>query len=62
MNQLNFDLNKLPEAFYTTKKNHTGLGLTLVQSIVDQHQGNLTLNVADNIFSLIMKINENMLF
>ncbi|WLR58633.1 ATP-binding protein [Guptibacillus hwajinpoensis] len=37
------ELEKLGSPFFTTKKNGTGLGLTICKRIVKKHKGNLTI-------------------
>jgi two-component system sensor histidine kinase FlrB len=39
-------LAKLVKPFYTTKRNGTGLGLAVVKSVVDSHDGELQINSA----------------
>ena len=38
------DMNNATDPFYTTKTYGTGLGLTLVEQIIDQHNGKLSIS------------------
>jgi len=38
------ELERVFEPFYTTKSSGTGLGLTVVKSIIEKHQGEITLD------------------
>lgn len=37
------DLSKIFDFYYSTKKNGTGLGLAIVQQIIEEHQGEITV-------------------
>ena len=49
------NLNELLKPYYTTKKNGTGLGLPIVNKIINDHNG--TLKLAENKFGAEIKIN-----
>ncbi len=41
------DINILSEAFYTTKPEHFGLGLYIVNSVINKHNGTLNISQDD---------------
>ncbi|RZK43138.1 MAG: GHKL domain-containing protein [Pedobacter sp.] len=50
------DLEKIFVPFYTTRKNGSGIGLTITRNIMKMHQGNLEVNSIPNketVFSLV---------
>ena len=49
------NFNELLKPYYTTKKNGTGLGLPIVNKIINDHNG--TLKLAENKFGAEIKIN-----
>ena len=54
-------LERLFEPFYTTKKEGTGLGLTLVQQIVTEHGGHIECESASgkgSTFTIILPVEE----
>ena len=48
-------INKLTEPYFTTRNKGTGLGLTIVKKIIDDHQGKLIIK-NDNVYKAIIII------
>jgi PAS domain S-box-containing protein len=46
-------LAKLGQAFYTTKENGTGLGLMISYSIIEQHQGRLSIESEERVGTVV---------
>lgn len=55
------NLNKIFNLYYTTKENGTGIGLSIVQQIVSQHNGTIEIKSKENkgtIFTITLPIGE----
>ncbi len=41
-------MNRIFDAFYTTKENGTGLGLVVTNHIIEKHHGKLSISSVEN--------------
>ncbi len=50
------ELERMWKLGYSTKKNGSGLGIPIAKQIIEKHQGEMTMDYADGIFSAILKV------
>ena len=48
-----YTLSKIKEMFFTTKRNGTGLGVTLSNEIIKSHNGELIYEAVENIYTKV---------
>lgn len=49
-------MNDITKPFYTTKSNHTGVGLSIVNEVANNHNGQITITSKDNTTTVSMSI------
>ena len=48
-----YTLSKIKEMFFTTKRNGTGLGVTLSNEIIKSHNGELIYDSVENVYTKV---------